>query len=64
MVAGQTCAMDLTRRAALLSPFGAALAACAEAAPATAAAEPWTMRLIAAARSQIGVTRLYDPAYV
>lgn len=56
--------MTLSRRAVLALPVSAGLAACAEAAPAAAPAEPWAKRLIDAARSQIGVTRLYDPAYV
>lgn len=50
----------LTRRA-----FAASLFAFPLSAPRTAEiAPPWPQRLIRAARTQIGVTRYYDPAYV
>ena len=42
----------------------AASAACPFSAPAVAVPVDWPARLVAAARSQIGVTTLYDPAYV
>jgi uncharacterized protein len=57
--------MQLDRRTALAGGLGLLLTGCGEAAVQARPmpASPAARKLIAAARSQIGVTRSYDPAY-
>jgi len=54
----------MTGRRHFLTGAGAIVATAAWPLRARAAPENWQARLVAAARSQIGVTTLYDPSYV